>query len=113
LSSCANATLRRAVVPKGRAGPRETKPLRASSWDQYGLVDPGDVAEVAAQAFDLADHRGLAGLEIDRIEGTTGDEPALVLVLDGRNDVERDGAAHRNAGRSLRFEHAVIVARLG
>ena len=54
-------------------------------------VDPGDVAEIAAQAFDLADHAGLAGLEIDRVERAAGHQPGVVLVLAGRDDVEADG----------------------
>src|SRR5262244_4283975 len=83
-------------------------PAGAAPWSQYGLVDPGDVAEVAAQALDLADHGSLAGLEIDRIERAAGDEPAVVLVFAGRDDVERDGAAHRHAERSHRVEDAVI-----
>src|SRR5262249_19278365 len=69
--------------------------------------------EVAAQALDFADHGSLAGLEIDRIERAAGDEPAVILVLAGRNDVERDGPAHRHAERPHRVEHAVIGRRLG
>src|SRR5262249_60191537 len=88
-------------------------PAGAASSGQYGLVDPGDVDEVAAQALDLADHGSLAGLEIDRIERTAGDEPAVILVLAGRNDVERDGPADRHAERPHRVEHAIIGRRLG
>ena len=72
-------------------------PRRRSSLGQYGLVDPGDIDEVAAQALDFADHGCLAGLKIDRIERTASDEPAVVLVFAGRDDVEGDGAAERHA----------------
>src|SRR5215510_16449196 len=101
--------MRRCGAQAGRkaAPARGDEPRGRGSLGQYGLLDPGDVAEVAAQALDLADHRGLAGLEIDRIERTAGDEPAVVFVFAGRNDVERDGAAHRDAERSHRVEHAV------
>src|SRR6516162_7593506 len=105
-SSSADATSRRAG--RKAAPARGDEPRGPSSLGQHGLVDPGDVAEVAAQALDLADHGGLAGLEIDRVERAAGDEPAVVLVFAGRDDVERDGAAHSHAERSHRIEHAVI-----
>jgi len=55
----------------------------------------------------------LPRLQIDRIESAVSDEPALVLVLAGRDDVECNGAAHRHAQRSHRIEHAVIRRSLG
>src|SRR5260221_14773130 len=77
--------LRRAGGPKAAPACGDG-PRRRSSLGQYGLVDPGDIDEVAAQALDFADHSCLARLKIDRIERTASDEPAVVLVFSGRND---------------------------
>jgi len=70
--------LRRAGGPKAAPACGDG-PRRRSSLGQYGLVDPGDIDEVAAQALDFADHGCLAGLKIDRIERTASDEPAVLL----------------------------------
>src|SRR5258708_38424253 len=78
--------LRRAGGPKAAPACGDG-PRRRSSLGQYGLVDPGDINEVAAQALDFADHGCLAGLKIDRIERTASDEPAVVLVFAVRDDV--------------------------
>src|SRR5262249_33662906 len=72
---------------ESRAGPGRWAEQARHLWANNGLVGPGDVDEVAAQALDFADHGSLAGLEIDRIERAAGDEPAVILVLAGRNDV--------------------------
>src|SRR5437899_1811121 len=49
-------------------------------------VDPGDVGQRSRQPLDLADHRGLAGLEIDRVERAPGRQPSVVLVFAARHD---------------------------
>src|SRR5512132_3780147 len=100
-------------MPKKHRRPARTSPRGPDSISQYGLVDPGDIAERAGQAFNLADHTGLAGLQIDRIESTVSDKPAVVLVLTARDDVECNGAAHRHAKRSHRIEHAIVRRSLG